>query len=87
MTVREEKSKVQVIVEDDGVGIPDDIKPYVFDKKTRAARPGLKGEISNGIGLYVVKQLVQQLNGTISFISKENEGTRFTLELPRDATF
>ena len=87
VTVREEKSKVQVTVQDDGVGIPDDIKPYVFDKKTRAARPGLKGEISNGIGLFVVNQLVQQLNGSISFDSKENQGTRFIVELPRDAPF
>ena len=77
-------STVQIIVKDDGVGIPRDIQPYIFEKYTRAARPGLKGEISNGIGLYVIKQLTDLLGGEITFESEENAGTKFTLALPRE---
>lgn len=87
VTVRESKAMVQLIIIDDGIGIPDDIKPFIFEKKSRAARPGLKGEISNGIGLYVVKELTELLNGKVSFESKENKGTRFTVDLPKDAPF
>lgn len=80
--VRDLRSKVEVEVRDNGIGIPESLQPYVFEKHTRAARPGLKGEISNGIGLYVVRQLADLLNGKISFKSKENDGSAFTLELP-----
>jgi two-component system, OmpR family, sensor histidine kinase VicK len=81
--VRESRDKVEIIVKDDGIGIPENLKPYIFEKKTRAARPGLNGEISNGIGLYIIKKLVDILGGKISFESKENRGTTFILELPK----
>ena len=83
VVVRDHKRKVEIIVKDEGVGIPEDLKPFIFEKKTRAARPGLNGEISNGIGLYVVKQLTELLGGKIYFESEENKGTRFMLELPK----
>ena len=83
VVVRDYKTKVELIFKDHGIGIPDDLKPFIFEKKTRAARPGLNGEISNGIGLYVVKQLTEMLNGKIRFESEQNKGTRFFLELPR----
>lgn len=85
LIIRKVKSKVQIVVQDDGIGIPKDVQLYVFEKHTRAARLGLNGEISNGIGLYVVKQLTESLGGKISFTSKEDEGSAFTLELPIDA--
>lgn len=79
------ESSVQIIVKDNGVGIPNELQHFIFEKDTRAARPGLKDEISNGIGLYVVKQLAEMLGGDITFRSKEGEGTEFTLTLPREA--
>lgn len=83
ITIKEPKGKVQIIIKDDGIGIPDDLKPYVFEKHSSAGRPGLRGEISNGIGLFVVKRLTEMMNGRISFESKVDKGTKFTLELPR----
>jgi len=83
VVVRDHKAKVEVVIKDEGIGIPEDLKPFIFEKKSRASRPGLNGEISNGIGLYVVKQLTEMLGGNIYFDSKENKGTRFTLELPK----
>jgi two-component system, OmpR family, sensor histidine kinase VicK len=81
--VNDFKTKVQILIKDNGIGIPENLKPFVFEKKTRAARPGLNGEISNGIGLYTVRELVGLMNGAISLESKENRGTTFTLELPK----
>jgi len=79
------ESSVQVIVRDNGIGIPAELQPFIFEKHTRAARQGLNGEISNGIGLYVVKQLAEMLGGEITFQSEQEKGTEFTLTLPREA--
>lgn len=84
VAIRNQKERVEIVVKDDGIGIPDNLKPFVFEKETRAARPGLNGEASNGIGLYVTKKLVGLLNGKITFDSKENAGTKFTVVLPKN---
>jgi two-component system sensor histidine kinase VicK len=51
--IKNHANKAEIIIKDDGIGIPDELKPFVFQKHTRGGRPGLNGEISNGIGLYV----------------------------------
>jgi two-component system sensor histidine kinase VicK len=73
-----------VSVTDNGIGIPDYLQPYIFNKNTPAARTGLKGERSIGMGLYVVKKLIDLMKGYISFKSEENKGTSFLIELPKD---
>jgi two-component system sensor histidine kinase VicK len=73
-------------VKDHGIGIPDHFKVMVFQKNTPAARSGLRGEKSIGLGLYIVKKLVTLMEGTISFESKENEGSTFVINLPREAS-
>lgn len=77
------KAVVTVIVQDNGIGIPAHLQPHLFQKDSRAARPGLKGEASNGIGLYVVKKLTELMGGQVSFESRVNKGTTFTISLPR----
>lgn len=83
ISVKDLGNKVEIIIEDDGIGIPEKLQPYIFDRKTRAGRPGIKGETSTGIGLHVSKKLVELMRGKISFESRENEGTRFTLVIPK----
>ena len=63
-------------VTDTGVGIPDDVKPKLF---TPMMTTKAKGQ---GLGLAVVKRLVESLNGTISFESQEGKGTKFIVEIP-----
>lgn len=82
--IKDHKDNVEIIIKDDGIGIPDQLKPYVFEKHTRAGRPGLNGEISNGIGLYVCHKLTRLMGGKLSFESKENKGTKFILQLPKE---
>jgi two-component system, OmpR family, sensor histidine kinase VicK len=81
--VKDLKNKVQIVVEDNGIGIPDELQPFIFDRDTKAARPGLNGETSTGIGLYVTRKLVGLMHGNISFESRENKGTKFILEFPK----
>jgi signal transduction histidine kinase len=63
-------------VQDTGVGIPEYIKPKLFTPMTTTKAKG------QGLGLAVVKRLVEALKGTICFESKEGNGTKFTITLP-----
>jgi two-component system sensor histidine kinase VicK len=83
VAVKNYKNRFEIVVKDDGIGIPEGLQPFIFEKETRAARLGLNGEPSNGIGLYVVRKLTGLLDGQISFESKENKGTKFTVEFPK----
>jgi signal transduction histidine kinase len=73
---------VQISIGDNGIGIPESLQPYLFDRFSRAGRKGLQGEQSYGIGLSICKQLIEQHNGSITMESKENYGTTFHIELP-----
>lgn len=65
-------------VEDTGAGIPSRSLPFVFDRFFRSREDGS----SLGIGLTIVKRLVERLGGTISVFSREGRGTRFSLRFP-----
>ena len=68
---------------DTGIGIPRELQPYLFEKhNNKAARPGLNGEDSNGIGLSIIKDLVEIQGGKIQLESEENKGTTFYITFP-----
>ena len=71
-------------VKDQGIGIPSDKIPIIFEAFTKAGRPGLKGEQSTGLGLSIVKQIVEKHNGTIEVESEEGKGSIFRVTLPDD---
>ncbi len=71
------EGKTTISVEDTGVGIPQEVKTKMF---TPLFTTKSKGQ---GLGLAVVKRLVEALGGTIKFESEENKGTKFTIELPQ----
>ncbi len=78
------KNDANVIVEvkDYGIGIPGDTLPIIFDPFTRAGRTGLKGEQSTGLGLSIVKQIVEKHKGIIEVESEEGKGSLFRIRLP-----
>jgi two-component system, OmpR family, sensor histidine kinase VicK len=82
--VREEEAIFQVTIEDNGIGIPEYLKPHLFLKNSPAGRSGLRGEKSIGMGLYIVAKLVHLMKGTILFDSTEGKGSTFTLRFPKD---
>jgi two-component system sensor histidine kinase VicK len=69
-------------VADNGVGIPAGLQGVLFEKFTKARRPGLRGERSTGLGMSVIKTIVDLHQGRIWFESTEGQGTTFYLELP-----
>jgi PAS domain S-box-containing protein len=68
-------------VRDEGIGIPAEAQKKLFDKFFRAKNAtNIQG---TGLGLNIVKRYVELLDGEISFVSKENEGTTFTVQFPQ----
>lgn len=75
-------SGVQISVSDDGCGIPIEFQPHIFTKFFRADNAKTIKPDGNGLGLYITKSIVVAMRGTISFVSKENEGSTFTVTFP-----
>jgi CheY-like chemotaxis protein len=74
---------IQVLVTDTGIGIPEDRLPYLFDKYSRISQKGTKGEAGTGLGMSIVKELIEMHEGTIEVVSKVGHGTTFTITLPQ----
>jgi signal transduction histidine kinase len=75
-------NKVRISVSDNGIGIPQEYLPYLFDKFTPAGRKGLHEEDSTGLGLHISKQLAEQHGGMLWVESEEQKGSTFYLDLP-----
>lgn len=69
-------SNVFISVEDTGVGIPEALKPKLFQPMVTTKAKG------QGLGLAVVKRLVEVQGGTVTFESEVGRGTKFIVELP-----
>lgn len=82
VTVARHGTQAVVTVADTGVGIPEAVQPVLFDKFTKARRPGLRGEKTNGLGMSIIQTIVALHNGHISFESTEGVGTTFVVEMP-----
>ena len=76
-------NKMAIIeVKDHGLGIPKDMLPHLFERFSKAGRTGIHGEQSTGLGLSIVKQIVERHKGKIEVDSIENQGSTFTIKLP-----
>lgn len=73
------EDKVRCIVHDTGVGIPLELQNKVFDRFYKIDQNNQEG---TGIGLSLVKEYTELLEGTIELESEEGRGTKFTLEFP-----
>jgi hypothetical protein len=79
---------VVLSVRNAGAPIPSDMLPTIFDPLVRYATPAsterrVPGSI--GLGLYIVREIVASHDGTIDVASTAQEGTTFTVRLPRSS--
>ncbi|NTW10978.1 MAG: MEKHLA domain-containing protein [Chlorobiaceae bacterium] len=74
-------NSMQFTVEDTGTGIPEEDFERIFEKFYRVDRPGEEIE-GTGLGLPIVKEIIEAHDGTIEVRSRQDEGTRFTISLP-----
>ena len=78
----DEEQKIEVIVEDDGIGISEEDQKKIFDRFYRAdsARSRESGSVKgSGLGLPIVKMIVSYHKGTIRVVSSEGKGSRFEI--------
>jgi signal transduction histidine kinase len=75
-------SQIQIVVSDNGIGIPESEIPKLFTKFFRASNAQSHQTEGTGLGLYVVKQSAELLNGSITIESGEDKGAKFVVNLP-----
>jgi PAS domain S-box-containing protein len=73
---KEEENQLKLIYEDDGVGIPDDVKSHLFQKGYG---------IGTGYGLYLIKRICEAYGWTIEETGKEGQGAQFTMIMPKES--
>lgn len=78
--VDEDQIRLQVI--DNGLGIPEEEHHHLFTKFGKTSTRPTNGEPSNGLGLYIVDQLIKTLGGNLTFQSKVGIGSQFAILLP-----
>lgn len=80
----EDKDRFVVVqISDEGIGIPAKDLPYIFDRYYRSSAAKSFAGSSSGLGLYLSKAFTELHGGTLEVKSKEDQGTTFTLTLPK----
>lgn len=82
ITAKEENKYAHISISDTGIGIPKDQINKLFVKFFRADNALRFQTSGSGLGLYVVKNIVEAHGGTISITSEEGKGTTFTFTIP-----
>ncbi|MCO5235987.1 MAG: tetratricopeptide repeat-containing sensor histidine kinase [Chitinophagaceae bacterium] len=83
LKVLETPDHISITVKDEGVGIAREDIPYLFSKYRKISSMPTEGEYSTGLGLSIVKRLVDELNGKIECNSEPEQGSTFTVTLPK----
>ncbi|MCF8259969.1 MAG: response regulator [Melioribacteraceae bacterium] len=79
---RFKKGMVEVVVSDEGIGISEENKNRIFKLEEKVSTSGTNGEKGTGLGLTLVKEIVEKHGGEIWFYSKLNEGSEFHITVP-----
>lgn len=74
--VEQVRKRIKIIVEDNGKGIPKEIQSKIFEPNFTSKNSGM------GLGLTMVKKMIEDYGGAIDFESEEGVGTRFIISLP-----
>lgn len=81
VTLKENPKYIIVEIRDNGIGISDQSKSRIFEKFYQGDTS--RSESGNGLGLGIVKKIIEICNGTIFFESEVEKGTYFTIKLPK----
>jgi signal transduction histidine kinase len=79
LSLNRAEDRLEVVVQDSGIGIPPDDVPLIFERFHRGRNAAeYRG---SGLGLAIVKALIERQKGKV-WVESESRGTRFTLQLP-----
>ncbi|CAK7032898.1 MAG: Sensor histidine kinase RcsC [Paraeggerthella hongkongensis] len=73
---------VRFVIEDDGIGMSSDFVERMFDPFEREERPSRLAVEGTGLGMSIVKNLIDVMNGSIKVESVQGKGSKFTVDLP-----
>lgn len=79
--ISKEINKVHISISDQGLGIPQEAIPNLFEQFFRARNVTLAEIPGSGVGLYIVKSIIDELGGEITVKTEINKGTTFTVTL------
>ncbi len=69
-------------VEDDGIGMSEEFQQHIFDYFSRERTSTVSGIEGSGLGMGIVKKLVDLMDGTVEIKSRQGEGSKFTITIP-----
>ena len=75
-------NEAKITIQDEGVGIPENILPYIFDRFVRSDESRARNTGGAGLGLSIGKWITEKHGGHLEVLSREGIGTRFTVVLP-----
>ncbi|MCF6192998.1 MAG: ATP-binding protein, partial [Kangiellaceae bacterium] len=84
LTLEETDNDFIISVQDNGIGISAQDQEHIFDKFYRSEDELVRTETGHGLGLSLVKQIVQLHHGLIKIDSSPGEGTEFSIRLEKD---
>ena len=85
--IETKKKELRIEVVDTGIGIPKDQQKFILKRFYRARNVVNSQKPGTGLGLMMVKSLVDKSHGTINFTSKENVGTTFEVVIPNNVKY
>ena len=80
VSINRENDFAKIIVEDNGIGMSEEVIPYIFNRFYQVEKS--RGNIGTGLGLSIVKWIVDLHKGEINIESKVNQGSKFVIKLP-----
>jgi signal transduction histidine kinase len=83
ISVNDEQDAISIKVRDEGVGIEKEELPFLFSKYSKISSQPTDGEASTGLGLSIVKRIVQEINGKIFCESELGKGSLFTVVIKK----
>ena len=78
-----EEEKVQIIIKDTGLGIPEEDLPRIFERFYRVDKARSREKGGTGLGLAIAKEIIEQHGGSVSISSIYGQGTAVTIALPK----
>jgi signal transduction histidine kinase len=86
VAVQRRNGQVRFAVKDEGIGVPEDEREHIFEKFTRLDPEMRHGIGGTGLGLYICRELVGLMGGTIWVTGNQGRGSTFAFEIPAKTT-